>query len=294
MQPLFETVAIVGPGLIGGSLGMAIRQRRLAGRVIGIGHRQVSLQEALKAGAADSVTLEAAEGVREADLVVLATPISALARLMPAIAASVKTQAVVTDVASTKQEVIATVTGALRTRPDVAYVPAHPMTGSERRGVANAHALLFERSVCILTPLPGTSAVAVRRVRELWEGVGARVCQMDPASHDHLVARISHLPHLAAVALLQTTSADEAALAGPGLTDTTRIASGDPALWRDICETNAPHITLALDAYLKVLEHLRDLVASRQFDRLQELLCEAKARRDGLITARGGEMPRRA
>ena len=289
MQPQFEIVAIVGPGLIGGSLGMAIRQRSLARRVIGIGRRQASVQAALDVGAADTVTLDPAEGVRQADLVVLATPISTLARLMPAIALAMKAQATLTDVASTKQEVIATIRAALERRPDVAYVPGHPMAGSERHGSANAHALLFERSICILTPLAGTPPDAVRRVAALWESVGARVCQMDPASHDRLVARISHLPHLAAAALLLTVSADEATLAGPGLTDTTRIASGDPALWRDICQTNAPQIVLALDAYLEVIQHARDLVAGGQFDRLQELLSEAKARRDALLAARGGD-----
>ena len=288
---IFETVAIVGPGLVGGSLGIALRARGLAGRVVGVGRREASLQEALAVGAVDEVTLDVREGVRAADLVVLATPISAFGRVMRDAADAMKGGALLTDVASTKQQVIQTITRALEGRPDVAYVPTHPMAGGERRGAGNAEADLFERSVCILTPLPHNRQPDLDRIRALWAAVGAKVHTMSPSEHDRLVARISHLPHLAAAALLRAIEAEEGALAGGGLMDTTRIASGDPALWRDICETNPSEISAALDAYIEILERIHGMIASGDFGGVQSLLCEAKQERDGLLRDNADRWP---
>jgi len=286
VEPVFNTVAIVGPGLVGGSLGAAIRERGLAKRVIGIGRRETSLQEALSVSAVDETTLDLRKGVHEADLVVLATPISAFGQVVGEASASMKEGAILTDVASTKQHVIKVITAALKHRQDIVYVPAHPMAGGERRGAASADANLFEGSPCILTPLPETPQDELNRVRELWKSVGATVHVMDSKEHDRLVARISHLPHLAAAALLETICAGEGEMAGGGLTDTTRVASGDPALWRGICETNAGEICSALEAYAGVLERIRALIAGGEFDEVEELLRDAKKRRDDLLASR--------
>ena len=287
MQPVYDTIAIVGPGLIGASLGMAARRRGLASRVIGIGRRMTSLDEAMRVGALDECTLDLAEGLRDADLVVLATPISAISRLMPQVAAALNSGAVLTDVASTKQSVIRTITEALEGRKDVVYVPTHPMAGSEQRSAAHACAALFEGSVCIFTRPPDAPEPAVRELRALWEAVGARVHVMSPAEHDRLVARVSHLPHLAAAAMLEIITTQEGAFAGGGLLDTTRVASGDPALWRDICETNAEEVALAVQAYVEVLHRLHDLIRRGRFDDVQSLLQDAKTRRDDLLALRG-------
>jgi len=265
---------------------MAIRQRGLARHVIGIGRRRSSLRAALDVGAVDEVSLDLREGVEAADVIVLATPIGAMLRLAGPVARHAKGGAVLTDVASTKQRVIQTLTAALRDRPDVAYVPAHPMAGSEQRGAENARAALFEGSVCILTPLPEATGPPLSRVRGLWEGVGATVREMAPADHDRLVARISHLPHLAAAALLHTISAEEGMLAGSGLVDTTRVASGDPSLWRGICETNPEQVAAALDSYVEVLRRIRSAIADGRFTALEQALREAKDKRDGLLAAR--------
>jgi len=282
VRSLFDIVAVVGPGLVGGSLGMAVRQRSLARLVVGVGRRRSSLRTAMDVGAVDRTTLDLAEGVSQADLVVLATPISAIGQLMPVVAASVKRGAVLTDVASTKQQVIGMVLGALKDRPDVAYVPAHPMAGSEKRGAAHAQAGLFERRVCILTPLPDAPREHTDRVRALWEAVGAVVHEMTPAEHDRLVARVSHLPHLAAAALVALLDAAEGRLAGQGLLDTTRIASGEPSLWRDICASNAPAVGAALDSYIRTLQGVRSMLAGGDRESLEAFLREAKRKRDEL------------
>ena len=287
-EAIFDTVAIVGPGLVGGSLGAAIRERGLAKRVIGIGRRETSLQEALNVGAVDEVTLDLREGVCEADLVVLATPINAFSQIIGHAAGSMKESAILTDVASTKQRVIEVITAALKDRPDVVYIPAHPMSGSEQRSAASADASLFEGSPCILTPLSETPQDELNRVRELWKGVGATVHVMDCEEHDRLVARISHLPHLAAAALLETIYPGEGEMAGAGLLDTTRVASGDPSMWRDICETNAEQISSALESYVEVLERIRALIAGGELDDLEALLGDAKKRRDDLLATREG------
>jgi prephenate dehydrogenase len=280
MEPTFDAVAIVGPGLVGGSLGLALRRRGLARRVIGIGHRAESLDVAKRVGAVDETTLDAGQGVREADLVVIATPISAVGPVARAAAGRLKRGAVVTDVASVKQSVISTVREALAGRDDVAYVPTHPMAGSERRGAEHADAELFAGSVCIFTPLAGTPASAVHRLRAMWEAVGARVCTLEAETHDRIVARISHLPHLVAAALVLCVSEDEAAFSGGGLADTTRIAGGAPPLWRDICQSNAPEVLRALDDFAAGIGHVRDLIAQDRFDELQALLEAAKRKRD--------------
>ncbi len=282
MQPIFDTVAIVGPGLVGGSLGMALRRRGVGRRVIGIGRRQSSLRTAIEVGAVDQATLDLHEGVQDAELVVLAVPISAFEKLMGNVAASMRKGAILTDVASTKGQVIQTVTMALKDREDLVYVPTHPMAGSERHGAANAREGLFEGSVCILTPLPETPQVPLERVRALWESVGAAVHEMDTAAHDRLVARISHLPHLAVAALLQTIDEAEGELAGGGLMDTTRIASGDPALWRDICKSNPCQIARAIESYTQVLQRIRAMIQGGRFDEIESFLSEAKRRRDDL------------
>jgi len=295
MQAIFQTVAIVGPGLVGGSLGLALRKRGLAGRVIGVGRRDSSLQAALRAGAVHEATLDLARGVAGADLVVLATPVSAFQGLMPAVAQAMKPGALLTDVASTKQAVIATVERALADagRRDVVFVPTHPMAGSEKHGAQNAQEHLFEGSACIFTPLEGTPRAALHALRATWEAVGAKVHVMDGMAHDHLVARISHLPHVAAVALMDVVAEPEGAFAGGGLIDTTRVASGDPKVWRDICESNAGQITQALDEYLRALRDVRALLVEGRFDELEALLGRIKQKRDGLLALRRDAGPSR-
>ncbi len=282
---MFEQVAVFGPGLIGGSMGLAMRRRQLARRIRGIGRRAESLDRALAVGAIDEATLEPGRGVRDADLVILATPIRALPAIASAIAPHLKPGALVTDVASTKAEVVRTIASALGSRPDVAYVPSHPMAGSERSGPEAAAADLFEGAVCILTAGADTDPAAAA-VDRLWKALGARVVHMTPEAHDRTVARVSHLPHLAAAALMVELDPGQAALCGRSLLDTTRVASGDPEIWIDICASNRKQVRQAVLDHVAVLRQMADSLAAGDLEPLRRLLVDARTRREGLLRTR--------
>lgn len=283
---MFNKVAIIGPGLIGGSIGMALRRNKLTETVVGIGRRQESLDKALEVGAVDKATLHMEDGLDKADLVVLATPIRTFAELVPQAARLLKPEALLTDVASSKVQVIETMTSALHERPDVAYIPTHPMAGGERSGPLAASAHLFEGSVCIITPLTNTLADSKSLITRMWQAFGAEVVSMSPQAHDALVARISHLPHLAAAALLAVVDGTDMELCGKGLLDTTRVASANPDLWIDICKTNAERIQEALADYIQVLEGMADALSVGRLERLKAVLRDAKDKRDRLLTGR--------
>jgi prephenate dehydrogenase len=279
---MFKKVAIIGPGLIGGSMGLILRRRRLADRVVGVGRRQVTLDKVMRVGAADEVTLDMAEGLREADLVVLATPIGSFAGIMEGAAALLAQNAILTEVGSAKASVIETVTAALRERPDVSFVPTHPMAGSEQAGPLAADHDLFRGAVCIITPLPDCPRQALDRIEAMWAAFGARIAMMDPETHDDLVARISHVPHLAAAALMAVVDDDDARFCGGGLRDTTRIASGSPAMWLDICKANHAPIHKALLDYVGVLQGIGEALSQSDLTDLERMLQAAKEKRDRL------------
>jgi len=280
---MFERVAIVGPGLIGGSMGLALRHRKLAGTVVGIGRRKESLRHAMDVGAIDRSTLDLEEGVRDADLVVLATPTASFEQIIHAAVPHLRPEAILTDVASTKAKVIETISAALRERPDVAYIPTHPMAGSEQSGPLGARADLFEGAVCIITPLTNTFPDTKSAIRRMWEAMGARTVSMSPQAHDRLVARISHVPHLAAAALMEMIDDREANLAGGGLRDTTRIASGSPELWIDICRANRQQVQRALEDYIDVLQGMAYALRDGHLGKLKHIFQEAKNRRDSSL-----------
>ena len=283
---LFDRVAIVGTGLIGGSMGMAMRNRGLAGHVIGIGRRQVSIDKAMDVGACDEVTLNLEQGVGQADLVVVATPIRAYQHLMPRIGPAMKDGAIVSDVASSKCSVIKTFQDALAGREAVAYVPTHPMAGSEETGPAAAVENLFEGSICIFTPLDDVCEDEVELMRRLWFALGASVTSMTPDEHDRLVAKISHVPHLAAAALVAGVDKESLLFSGGGFIDTTRVASSDTELWSDIYESNRREVCAGLDEHIGILEKMKDLVESGAWDELAEILDEAREKRDELLEKR--------
>jgi prephenate dehydrogenase len=283
---MFDKVAIVGPGLIGASMGMALRTRGLAKRVVGIGRRQESLDRALSVGAIDKATMDPAQGVQRADLVVLATPIGALSEVMAQICEALDAEAILTDVASSKVKVIETISSALRSRPDVAYIPTHPMAGSEQSGPLAASAELFEGAICIITPLTNTFPESKGRITHMWNALGARVVSMTPQAHDRAVARISHMPHLAAAAILAVLDETEMALCGKGLLDTTRVASGSPDLWLDICKTNRTNIRDSLNDYMNALKQIADALDDGNLGPLRAMLAEAKQKRDRLVEKR--------
>ncbi len=286
MKHIFDTVAIVGPGLIGGSIGLGIRRRKLAAHLVGIGRRASSLRKARQAGAVDSTTTDLEAGTRSAELVVLATPVNTFGELAMRLARCMKEGALVTEVGSTKESVIEAISQALEVRNDLAFIPTHPMAGSEKRGAENATPDLFEDSRCIFTPVSGTPPGATERLKRLWEALGAEVHFMTPRQHDRLVARISHLPHIAASALINTIEEQEGVYAGGGLIDTTRVASGEPNLWKAICQSNPHGILEALDSFSDSLAIARKFLAEGDFEGFTAWLEEAKKKRDDILEMR--------
>ena len=279
----FGSVAIIGVGLLGASLGLALKKRRLASTVVGVGRPgSSSLKTALKMGAIDTASTDMG-AVSECDLIVLASNIGAFPGLMRELARYIKPGAIVTDVGSTKEQVMQ---WAAELLPAGAFVGSHPMAGSERRGPEFARADLYQDAVCLVcAPPQGISPKAVRRVQALWQAVGMRTLGVAPRQHDEIVATISHVPHAAAAALVQLSCSvpgADAAIAG-GFVDTTRIASGDPTMWADIFKTNGSAINASLGLLIALLEHYRRVVRRGDVEELQQLFAKAKKRRDGLV-----------
>jgi len=276
----WNRVTIIGVGLIGGSLGLALKGSGLARRIVGVGHRQPSLDAARSCGSADETSLDPAAGVRGSDLVVLATPIGQFREVLTRAAPALAPGAVVIDVGSTKARVVADLEPLVP--PPGAFIGCHPIAGSEQRGVSAARADLFRGSVCVLTPTRNTPPDALARVRQTWEALGMAVHEMPPEVHDRLLAEVSHLPHAVAAALVRAVSAAAEPFAGPGWSDTTRVASGDAALWRDILMSNAGEVADALQRFQGTLAAFRSALAQGDAAKVESLLAESKARRDRL------------
>lgn len=281
-----KRIAIIGVGLIGGSLGLALKKRNLAKEVIGIGHRQGSLDKALQVGAVDRSTLKLEEGVRDIDLVIVATPVGLITGMVKRAIVALPQGAVITDVGSAKEKIVSEVE---ETLPEgIAFLGGHPLAGSERRGVEEARANLFENSVCILTPGEKTPPAILMAVKSLWEGVGARVLVMKPEEHDFFLAATSHLPHLLAATLVNLVSdlkekdARITSLTASGFRDTTRIAASSPELWRDICLNNRNNLTAMIDKFKELLEETRKHVANGDSALLHKDFAKAKALRNKL------------
>lgn len=273
-----EHVTIIGVGLLGGSAGLAIKAHDPEIRVAGVGRRRSSLDAALAAGAIDTAHLDSAEVAPRSDLVILATPVGAFERHLRAIAPVLKPGAVVTDVGSTKAGVVRSAERVLGR--DGPFVGSHPMAGSEQKGVAFARADLFSDATCILTPTAHTPPKLAQRVAQFWEAIGMQVVQMPPAAHDKVLARVSHLPHVLASLLMMLPGKGDLDVSATGFRDTTRLASGDPEMWRDILVINRKAIITAIDTFDESLIHLRDLLELADAPGIEKFLTGAKKRRD--------------
>ena len=274
-------VTVVGVGLLGGSAALALKAMDPDVTVAGVGRRRTSLDAALAAGAIDTAHLDASEAVAGSDLVLLATPVCAFADHLRTIAPVLADGAVVTDVGSTKAGVVRTAEGILG--PGGPFVGSHPMAGSEHKGVTYARADLFQDATCILTPTAQTPRAVVDRIERLWRTLGMCTVRMTPEAHDRALASVSHLPHLLAGLLMMAPAEGDLAVAATGLRATTRLASGDPEMWRDILVTNREAILSALDGFGQSLASLRDLLAGGDADEIQKFLVAAKRRRDDTI-----------
>ena len=249
----------MGVGLIGGSVAWGAKRRGMAAQIVGADRDPASLRHALDAGMIDAVA-DAADAVQDADLVVLAVPVGALAGLADELAPRLDPRTVVTDVGSVKRSVVERVGGIIPR-----FVGGHPMAGGEQSGAAAASPDLFEGATCLLTPTERTDPTALEAVERLWHGLGATVVRLDAAVHDEIVAAVSHLPHLAAYALVNTVAGADPngralSFAAGGFRDMTRIAASSPELWRDICLMNRAPLLDALARYTTTVGRLRDLI----------------------------------
>lgn len=274
-------VSILGVGLLGGSIGLAIRSRMPSCRVAGYGHRSATLEKAMEIGAIDEAYTNAAEAVRGADLIILCTPVGLLEEMLRQIAAHLKPGAIVTDVGSTKRSVVRAAKQWLP--PTVHFVGSHPMAGSEKRGVEFARTDLFDNAMCILTPTGDTSAEALVVVEHFWQSLGMRTTRLSPDDHDQHLAEISHLPHALAAALVAMQTDAALPLAGKGFLDATRIAGGDGALWRDILHDNADNLRTALSRLQGELSKLLTMLEPGQATALEDWLNNAAKRRETLL-----------
>ncbi|HZJ09435.1 MAG TPA: prephenate dehydrogenase [Trueperaceae bacterium] len=288
---------MAGVGLIGGSIALGARERSLAGKVVGFDHDASVLDAATGIGAIDEARLEPGPWLTEADLVVLAAPTKALPGLAAGLLPHLRPSAIVTDVGSVKRPVLAALDGLIgrgRNRPR--FVGGHPMAGSERSGVLNADASLLENAVWVLTPTPDTDVDALSTVRAFVEGLGARPIDIAPELHDRLVATVSHLPYLAAVALTGLIDGGEERslkmlLAAGGFRDLTRVASGDPRMSRDMVADNADAVRSALNAFRAELDAI-EAVLDEPGALLQRAEA-AKRSRDAIPIVRRGLLPAR-
>jgi cyclohexadieny/prephenate dehydrogenase len=283
---MLKRIAIIGPGLLGGSLALALRAR--AGAEVAIWARREEAVAAVQAqGCADEASTDLAKVVTGADTVVFATPIGVMPDLARKIVRSLSEGALVTDVGSVKAPVCEQLSEILGGSPG-RFVGSHPMAGSEQTGLEAAREDLFEGAVCIVTPDQRTAPAAVKQATALWEAVGGQVRVLAPDEHDEIVATISHLPHLLAAVLVNTVNDTCPAafdFCGPGFRDTTRIAAGPPQMWTEILGENRAAVGNALDALIEKLRAASKVLASGSSERdqpMNQLLTQAKAQRDRL------------
>ena len=273
-----KVLAIVGVGLIGGSIAAALKSRDFPGTIWGVGRNPDRLKAAVQAGLIDDFT-ENIEDVL-ADLWVFCTPVDRIAAGVLAVRGQTGKTTLVTDAGSVKRAICEEVRGKLSA--GVEFIGSHPLAGSEKRGFEHAEADLFADRLCVLTPDASTSKVQLNRLRGFWEFLGMRVVEMEAAAHDQALAETSHLPHLVAAALAGTLQEQNAHLAATGFADTTRIAAGDPALWSAIFLQNAEGISKALSRFSDRLREFQRALERKDAGALQKLLEHAKTNRDQL------------
>ncbi len=283
----FKQVAIVGVGLIGGSLGLVLKRQAMADTVVGIGRRIENLTTAVALGAIDRFVLDAEEGIRDSDLVILATPVDSYERHLKAWSASLTPGTIVSDVGSVKGALVEQVE---RLVPEhVHFVGAHPIAGKEKTGVAASSLDLFRGARCIVTPTRRTQPDALQAIRGMWEAAGATVLSMDPFVHDQVLGAVSHLPHVAAFSLMTALGEIQEGTVpapnllrygGAGLRDTTRIAASSPEMWRDICLWNRDNLVTMIEVYERHLARFKRLLNAGDGASLEQTVERAKHLRE--------------
>lgn len=274
---LFNKVAIVGTGLIGGSIALAIKRKRLAREIIGVSRHKKSLLLAKRKGAIDKGSQKLSI-IKDADLLILATPVKAIINLAPKIAGIVKKECIVTDVGSAKEEIVSVFE---KIFPN--YVGSHPLAGSEKRSIANAHPDIFKGSLCILTPTENTNNKALKKIKVLWAKIGVKLVLLNPVIHDKILSFVSHLPHAVAFSLMGTMPQGYLKFASGGLKDTTRIVASDSELWSDIFLSNSKNVLEAIKSFRNNVSHLETALKKKDKKTLIHILREAQKKRASLV-----------
>lgn len=284
MKPVFNRVALIGVGLIGGSLARGLKRYNLCGSITGYGRSIKELDKAVELGVIDDYTSSVKDAVKGADLVIIAVPMSVFSAVFTDMADVITDNMVITDVGSAKASVIEAALSVFGKMPG-GLVPGHPIAGTEKSGVEASFDSLFENRRVILTPTDDSSEKAVNLVTKMWQKVGAEVVIMTPEHHDHVLAATSHLPHVLAFSLVDTlgTMNERSEIfryAAGGFRDFTRIASSDPTMWRDICIQNKSAILSVLKNYESHLKTLELAIEAQDEDAINEIFVRAKAARD--------------
>ncbi|MEK6567383.1 MAG: prephenate dehydrogenase/arogenate dehydrogenase family protein [Candidatus Omnitrophota bacterium] len=273
---LFNKVAIIGVGLIGGSFGLALKKKSLAKEIIGIGHRQKSIDQALKAGAIDQGYL-GVDHLKDADLVVLSAPVKEIINILPKLKNLTGEDCLIIDAGSTKSEIIK-----IAEKHKLRFIGCHPLAGMEKKGPENARADLFMNSLCLIVAPKKYNSQDLRRARKLWEALGARTLILNSARHDRILAFTSHLPHAVVFSLINCLKSEYLKFGAGGLKDTTRIGLSDPLLWRDIFLTNRKELLEAINTFEKSLQRLKSLIKNNNDGALNAYLKKSRDKRNVL------------
>lgn len=290
MKPIKHLV-VIGTGLIGGSVSLALKRAGMVEHVTGVGRNRENLELAKELGVVDQWSHDIASAVSDAEMVLLAVPMSAFEMVFAAMADHLAPDAVVTDAGSTKQSAIAAARSALPNPQR--FIAAHPIAGTEKSGAGAAFAELFDQRLCIITPEADSDADALSRVQQMWQATGSRIEMMEAAEHDAFLASVSHLPHLAAFALVNavsqqaTESQDPFHFAAGGFRDFTRIASSSPAMWRDISLANRDALLHQIDLFQQELCSMKEALQAEDAAQLLDAFTAARDARNNWLAKRG-------
>ena len=285
--PAFETLTIVGVGLLGGSIARAAKQRGQVQRVIGVGRSAARLDQARQTGLIDDIQTDLLQAAAQSDLMIFATPVNLIVPGVREAATACRPGTLITDVGSTKSHLCRELATGLP--KGLTFVGSHPLAGSHLQGWEHAHADLFEGRVCVVTPIESSSRDTVARLTAFWHAIGMSVLEMSPEAHDSALAQSSHVPHVVASALAQTLADENRLLAATGFADTTRIAAGDPQVWVPILMDNRDAVLARLDEFSAQVAAFREALARGDADELRRLWERGKAIREQLQVRRVAE-----
>ena len=285
MKKIFDTCAIIGAGLIGGSIGLGLKQKSLVKKVVGVGYRQTSIDKAVKSGAIDCGVLNITDDVLDSDIIIIATPVSMIPLKFKEIIPRLNSDTIITDVGSTKQSILNEFNkiyaeSGIDKSNQICFIGAHPIAGSENSGVEYAVPDLFADSICVITPSNQNSESAVDRLTTMWQALGANVIKMSAEEHDAILSTTSHLPQMIAFSVANTIKKEHWKFSGGGLRDLTRIASSDPKLWQDVSQQNSNNIVKSIDLFINELLQVRDAIKENRQDEILQLFKSAQSNHD--------------